>query len=156
MSGKLDNYIDENGLVQTSDPEVEKPIYRRPGFETPEFSELDQRMADELRAARDKAGLTHADVAPLLGLHPIVYGRYERSETKMHVTRLIHLSELLGFSPIDLIMAAAPYRWGKTPAEAESRRKLIKVVESLPADAVESMLTMIDAMAKLRSEKDGK
>lgn len=150
MTSKLEKYIEDNDLVSTADPEIDKPIYRGGSFETPEFSELDQRLADGLRAARDKTGLTHADVAPLLGLHPIVYGRYERSETKMHVSRLIHLSELLNFSPIDLIMAAAPYRWGKTPAEAESRRRLIKVVQSLPVDAVDSMLTMIDAMAKLR------
>lgn len=154
MARKLDNYIDDNGLIQTADPEVEKPVFRRPGYETPAFSELEQRLADGLRAARDKTGLTHADVAPLLGLHPIVYGRYERSETKMNVSRLIHLSELLDFSPIDLLMAAAPYRWGKTPAEAESRRKLIKVVESLPADAVDSLLAMIDAMVKLKPEED--
>lgn len=154
MTSRLEKYIDENGLVETTDPEVEKPIFRRPSYEdTPTFAELDRRLSDGLREARDKSGLTHADVAPLLGLHPIVYGRYERSETKMHVTRLIHLSELLDFSPIDLIMSAAPYRFGKSPETSERRRKLIKVIEALPDEAVESMLSLVEAMSKLRSEE---
>jgi len=90
----------------------------------------------------------------LLGLHPIVYGRYERTEAKLSVSRLIHLSELLGFSPIDLVMAAAPYRFGKTPAKADRRRKLIEVVENLPDEAVESLLTLVEAMPKLRPSDD--
>jgi transcriptional regulator with XRE-family HTH domain len=150
MAKRLDDYIHDNGLIQASDSEAEKPIYRRPGFETPDLGQLDERLAAGLRAARERAGLTHADVAPLLGLHPIVYGRYERGETKMPVTRLIHLSELLNFSPIELIMAAAPYRWGETLTKAERRRRLVQVVEALPDDAVESMLSMIDAMTKLK------
>ena len=84
MTSRLERYIDENGLVETTDPEVEKAIFRRPSYEdTPTFAELDRRLSDGLREARDKSGLTHADVAPLLGLHPIVYGRYERSETQV-------------------------------------------------------------------------
>jgi len=150
MRSRVERYIEDKGLLQTRDPEVDKPIFRGPGFEgVPEFSELDSRISDALRQARERTGLTHADVAPLLGLHPQVYGRYERNETKMNVTRLIHLSELLDFSPIDVVMAAAPYRFGKTEREAERRRELIKIVETLPADAVDSLLSLVDAMTRL-------
>lgn len=68
----------------------------------------------------------------------------------MHVARLIHLSEVLDFSPIDFIMAVAPYRFGRTSAEADKRRKLIKAVESLPADAVESLLALVEAMTQFQ------
>ena len=149
MTTKFDKYVEDKGLVETADPEIDKPIYRCPGFEgSPQLGELDRRISD----ARDNTGLTRAEVAPFLGLHEQVYGRYERNETKMHVTRLIHLSEVLDFSPIDFIMKAAPYRFGKTPAEADKRRKLINVVESLPPDAVESLLALVEAMSKLRPD----
>ncbi|MBP1844387.1 transcriptional regulator with XRE-family HTH domain [Rhizobium petrolearium] len=152
MTSRVDKHIQEKGLVEHKGPEADKPVYRCPGYEgIAEFSELDNRIADALRQARERTGLTHADVAPLLALHPQVYGRYERNETKMTVTRLIHLSELLDFSPIDVIMAAAPYRFGKTKDEADRRRELIKIVEALPADAVNSLLLLVDAMIKVRS-----
>ncbi|MGV1760528.1 helix-turn-helix domain-containing protein [Rhizobium sp. A22-96] len=155
MASRLEKYIDENDLVEIRDPEIDKPTYRRPGFEgITEFAELDRRLSEALRDARDKTGLTHADVAPLLGVHHIVYGRYERAETKMNVSRLIHLSELLNFSPLDLIMAAAPYRFGNTQEEAERRCRLIKVVENLPEDAVESLLSLVEAMTKLGNRDD--
>ncbi|MEK1894609.1 MAG: helix-turn-helix transcriptional regulator [Rhizobium sp.] len=155
MTTKFDKYVEDKRLVETTDPEIDKAIYRCPGFEgSPELGELDRRISEALREARDRTGLTRAEVAPFLGLHEQVYGRYERNETKMHVTRLIHLSEVLDFSPIDFIMAAAPYRFGKTPAEAAMRRKLIKVVESLPADAVESLLALVEAMTKLRPHEE--
>ncbi|CAN7742113.1 helix-turn-helix domain-containing protein [Rhizobium sp. LjRoot258] len=155
MTTKFDKYVEDKRLVETTDPEIDKAIYRCPGFEgAPELGELDRRISEALREARDRTGLTRAEVAPFLGLHEQVYGRYEHNETKMHVTRLIHLSEVLDFSPIDLIMAVAPYRFGNTPAEAAKRRKLIKVVESLPADAVESLLALVEAMTKLRPHEE--
>ncbi|WP_455874745.1 helix-turn-helix domain-containing protein [Rhizobium yanglingense] len=90
-------------------------------------------ISEALREAREGTGPTMAEVAPFLGLHNRT-GRYERNEMPMQVSRLIHLSEVFRFSPIDLIMAAAPYRLGKTQSQASQRRKLIKVVEPLPLD----------------------
>ena len=150
MTSKFETYVAEKGLVETTDPEISKPIYRRPSYEgVPPLDELDRRVAEALRGARDKTGLTMAEVAPFLGLHDQVYGRYERNKTPLQISRLIHLSEVLDFSPIDLIMAAAPYRFGKTAAESERRRKLIQIVEALPDDAVESLLSLVEAMSNL-------
>lgn len=155
MTTKLEKYIEDKGLVETTDPEIGKPIFRQRSFDgVPELNELARRVAEALRQAREQTGLTMAEVSPLVGLHSQVYGRYERNETPMQVSRLIHLSEVLDFSPIDLIMAAAPYRWGNTQCEADRRRKLIKVVEALPIDAVESLLVLIGAMAKLRPDEE--
>ncbi len=120
-----------------------------------QLDELDRRISEALKRSSRGHRPTMAEVAPFLGLHNQVYGRYERNETPMQVSRLIHLSEVLDFSPIDLIMAAAPYRLGKTQSEADKRRKLIKVVESLPLDAVESLLVLIEAMAKLPPADEG-
>lgn len=151
MTTRIENYIRENGLIEGSDPENDKPIYRRAGFDgVVDFEEIDRRVSDVLREARDATGLTHADVAAMLGLHPIAYGRYERAETRLNVSRLIHFSELLDFSPVDLIMAVAPHRYGKNPVAAERRRRLMKIVETLPDDAVESMVSLLEAMSQVQ------
>ncbi|WP_117195795.1 helix-turn-helix domain-containing protein [Rhizobium terrae] len=155
MKNRLETHIEDEGLVEIKDPEADKLIYRRPGYEgVPDFSELDARISDTLRKLRERSGLKHADVALMLGLHPQVYGRYERNETKMNVSRLIHLSELLDFSPIDVVMAAAPYRLGKTREEADRRLALIKIVETLPSDAVDSLLSLVEAMTRLRPKAE--
>lgn len=79
-----------------------------------------------------------------------VYGRYERSVSKLHVTQLIHLSEILDFAPDDLLFAAAPHPWGKTPEEAEKRRRLVKSIEDLPSDTLDTVLTLMNAILHIQ------
>ena len=53
-------------------------------------------------------------MARYFGLSTQVFGRYEKAISKLHVTRLVHLSEVLGFHPMELVYAAAPHLFGKT------------------------------------------
>ncbi|TDW28124.1 helix-turn-helix protein [Rhizobium azibense] len=146
MTTKTEKYIENAGLVETRDPEIGNPIYRRPSFDgPPELGEMDNQIGEALRAARERRGLTRPELAPLLGLTTQVYGRYERGESKMHVTRLVHLSELLDFSPFDLLFAAAPHLWGKSKEEAELRHRLMKHIEELPLDKAKLLLGVVEA-----------
>ena len=146
MTTKTENYIKSAGLIETSDPEIDNPIYRKEGFEgAPALGEMDSRLGEALRVAREKQGLTRPDLSPLLGITTQVYGRYERGEAKMHVTRLVHLSEILKFSPLDLVFAAAPHLWGQSREEAEIRHRLIKHIEQLPLDKAKLLLGVVDA-----------
>ncbi|AYD00640.1 transcriptional regulator [Neorhizobium sp. NCHU2750] len=152
MKSKLERHIEDMGIVEADDGEGDKPIFRRPGFEgVVSLTDLEKRIGEALRQARDKTGLTHADVAPMLGLHPQVYGRYERGESKLNVSRLIQLSELLNFSPLDVLLAAAPYRFGETSGEADQRARLMQIVETLPPDAVTSLLSLVEAMKQMNA-----
>ena len=81
--------------------------------------------------------MTREQLAELLGISGQVYGRYERAESKINVTRLIHLSEILGFAPIEMIYAAAPHLFGKTPKEAENRIRLMRLMSRMRPEAVE-------------------
>lgn len=100
-------------------------MYRRPGFDGIEtLGEMDAKISAFLRRKREDLGLSRNDLAPMLGLSAPVYGRYERAFSRMTVTRMIHLCELLGFMPIDMLYEAAPHLWGKTPEEAEDRKTL--------------------------------
>lgn len=150
MKSKLEKHLEDKRLVEVKDDDSGRPIFRRPGYEgIVSLTDLEKRVAASLRQAREKNGLTHADVALMLDLHPQVYGRYERGESKLNVTRLVHLSEILDCSPLDVVLAAAPHRFGDTQHEADRRRQLLKIVEALPSDAVDSLLSLVDAMTKL-------
>ncbi|MGX9574336.1 hypothetical protein [Mesorhizobium sp. f-mel] len=52
-------------------------------------------------------------MAPLLGLSEAVYARYETSVSQLTVGRLIHLCEVLGASPEEILAPAALHLWGE-------------------------------------------
>lgn len=157
MTTKTESYIESAGLVEVRDPEIDSPIYRREGFEgITELGEMDKKLGEALRVARDAQSLTRPDLVPLVGLTPQVYGRYERGEAKMHVTRLVHLSELLDFSPLDLIFAAAPHLWGASAEEADIRHRLMKHIEALPFEKARLLLGIVESFLALQPSADGK
>jgi transcriptional regulator with XRE-family HTH domain len=148
-------YTSKRGLVETTDPEIDKPIYRRPGFDgIRTMGEMDEKIGAFLRKAREKEGLIRTELAPLLGLSMQVYGRYERAFSKMHVTRMIHLCEILGFMPIEMLFEAAPHLWGRTKEEAEDRLELAKLVASLPHGTTRDLLALVKKMVDLQRAAD--
>jgi len=154
MATKIEKHIEAARLVEARDPEMGNPVHRRAGFEgIVELGEMDYRIGEALRRAREKRGLTRPELAPLLGLTTQVYGRYERGEAKMHVSRLVHLSELLDFAPLDLVYAAAPHLWGASNEEAEIRFRLMKHVENLPLEKAKLLMDLIRSFLEL--EPDG-
>ncbi|MBC2887660.1 helix-turn-helix domain-containing protein [Ochrobactrum sp. CM-21-5] len=151
------DYAIEHSLEKTNDPEIDKPVYRRPGFDgIKTFGEMDQSLAKYLREARERAGLKQADFAPLMGLSTAVYGRYERAFSKLHVTRMIHACEVLGFMPIEMLFDAAPYLWGDNEEEAKDRLELAKLVVGLPHSTTRDLLALVKKMADLQSQVDAK
>jgi hypothetical protein len=93
----MDAYKTKWKLVETIDPEIDKPVSRRPGFEgIKTLGEIDESIAQFIRKAREDKDLTRAELAPLPGLSMQVYGRCERAFSKMQVTRMIHLCESSG------------------------------------------------------------
>ncbi|MFC0810454.1 transcriptional regulator, partial [Ensifer sp. P24N7] len=58
----------------------------------------------------------------------------------------IHLCEIMGFMPLDIIFDTAPHLWVKTPEEAEDRKTLTKIVESLPHDTIRDLIRLIKRM----------
>jgi len=95
-----------------------------------------------------------AELSTLVGLSEQVYGRYERSSSKMTVSRLIHLSEVLGVSPLTMLFAAAPHLWGDDQQEAESRFRMMKLLEDLPAETLASVVTLLETVAVLQAKNE--
>jgi len=155
MDKKTELYIERAHLVEERDAENDSPIYRRPGFEgVTTLGDMDSRIGEALREAREKQGLTRPHLAPLLGLATQVYGRYERGEAKLHVTRLVHLSELLDCSPLDVLFSAAPHLWGDTREEADIRMRLMKHIEQLPLDKARLLLGVVESFLALQPQRD--
>jgi|APThiThiocy_cv2_1041547.scaffolds.fasta_scaffold01973_15 transcriptional regulator with XRE-family HTH domain len=148
-------YEEKAGLVETTDPEIDKPIFRRPGFSgIDQLGEMDERISAFLLKARRDVGLTREEVARFLGLSTQVFGRYEKAISKLHVTRLVHLSEILGFHPMELVYAAAPHLFGETPEEAADQIKLAKLIWTLPPSTVSTLVRLVDEMHAISAGAD--
>ena len=140
MDKKTELYIERAHLVEERDAENDSPIYRRPGFEgVTTLGDMDSRIGEALREAREKQGLTRPHLAPLLGLATQVYGRYERGEAKL---------------PLDVLFSAAPHLWGDTREEADIRMRLMKHIEQLPLDKARLLLGVVESFLALQPQRD--
>jgi len=144
----VQTYIDRHGLVETNDSEVDKPIYRKPGFNgVRSLLEMEEELSRYLRERRDAQNLNREQVGMMVGLHHEIYARHERAGAKLRVTRLLHLAELLDFSPIEALYAAAPQIFGDTEQEAEVKQKLMMRMLDLPASTAQHLLMMIEELS---------
>ena len=144
----VQTYIDKRGLVETTDSEVEKPIWRKPGFNGVRgLLEIEEELSRFLRERRDAQNLNREQVGMMVGLHHEIYARHERAGAKLRVTRLLHLAELLDFSPVEAIYAAAPQFFGETEQEAEVTFKLIMRMLDLPAATAQNLLMLVEELS---------
>jgi transcriptional regulator with XRE-family HTH domain len=140
----LSDYIKSMELVETTDPDFQRPLYRKEGFDgIASFGEIDAKLSAFLQSERLKTGLTQSDFATLAGLARVVYSRYELNISRLTVSRMIHLSELLGFLPMQMIHAAAPHLYGKNPEEADDRVELFRLIHDLPHDTIRSLIGIV-------------
>jgi transcriptional regulator with XRE-family HTH domain len=153
---EIERHIKLLGLVPVLDEESGKTIYRRKtSLPVPSPEELENRISDHLAATREKANITKEEMAELLGLSQQFYGRAERREAHLRVTRLILMIEILGPEMFDVLAEVAPQIFGTDEAEAKARGKLISTVMRLPAKNVHEILTYVSLIADLvQRERD--
>ncbi|MDT9046686.1 hypothetical protein RSW36_26555, partial [Escherichia coli] len=66
----VQTYIDKHGLVETNDSEVDKRIYRKPGFAgVRSLIEMEEELSRYLRERRDAQNLNREQVGMMVGLH---------------------------------------------------------------------------------------
>lgn len=144
----VQTYIDRHGLVETTDSEVDKPIWRKPGFAgVRSLLEMEEELSRFLREHRDAQKLNREQVGMMIGIHQEIYARHERAGAKLRVTRLLHLAELLDFSPIEAIYAAAPQFFGDSQEEAAVKNKLVKRILDLPAATAQNLLMLVEELS---------
>lgn len=151
-SDKTVEYRSRRGLVDATEPRVKRRLWRKPGFDgVTSLRDMDEAIGEFLATARSREGLTREQVAELLGITGQVYGRYERAQLQLNVTRLVHLSEVLGFEPMEMIHAAAPHLFGDTLEQAKKKIALMRLMSRLKPEVVDSLLLLV---GELSSEGD--
>lgn len=104
-----------------------------------------------IREKRDDHNLNRAQTAMMVGLHELIFARHERAFSKLTLTRLIHLAEILGFSPIELLCAAAPHLFGDSREEADDKVKLMLRILKMPAS--NSLPRLIEGLSPTDEDK---
>lgn len=144
----IQTFIDKHGLVETEDSEVDKPIWRKPGFDgVRSLLDMEKELSRFLRERRDALNLNREQVGMMIGIHQEIYARHERADAKLRVTRLLHLAELLEFSPFEAIYAAAPHFLGETQEEAAVKNKLVKRILDLPPATAQNLLMLVEELS---------
>lgn len=149
MAGpSLDQWISDLGLQQIEDPQIGKPIYRKPFDGQVIFSaELEGQISSSLREARDRRKLARKKVATMLGLSERVYERYENNVSRLTVGRLVHLCEVLGASPEEILSLPALHLWGKTETAAELLLASIEKLRTFDEETLRDVLSLLNHIA---------
>ncbi|NKL21180.1 helix-turn-helix domain-containing protein [Rhizobium leguminosarum] len=140
----FDQWISELGLHEVDDPGIGKPVYRKPfGGKITLSAELEEQISASLRGARDRRELPRAKLSRLLGLSEQVYVRYEKHVSRLTVGRLIHLCEVLGAAPEEIIAPAAIHLWGETEAKADLLLASIEKLRTFDEETLRDVFSLL-------------
>ncbi|MCP3060981.1 helix-turn-helix domain-containing protein [Myxococcus sp. K38C18041901] len=108
--------------------------------------ELAITIGTAAREAREKLGMTRAEVAERVGLVEPAYRRLERGKVLPSVTVLHRLSQTLGLSP-EILLGTAPQAPGKKAprpplleAETPELRRLLTLARKLDGEKLDALL----------------
>ncbi|WP_028004398.1 helix-turn-helix domain-containing protein [Sinorhizobium meliloti] len=158
MAGpSLEQWISDRGLQQVNDPDVDKPVYRLPppdGRITLSAA-LEERISARIRDARERRNLSRSKLAPLLGITEAVYARYEASVSRLTVGRLIHICEVLGASPEELLAPAAPHLWGENQIKVDLLLACIDKLRGFDEETLQDVFSLLDRLGKTGTSGHG-
>jgi transcriptional regulator with XRE-family HTH domain len=116
--------------------------------------ERQRQFARNLRAARERAGLTQAGIAAKLGMEDEVYARYERARMWPSLDRLCRLCDILGCTSDSLLGTdQPPPRPARPPAlapddDSPDVRRLLRRLRKARPRTVRLARQMIDELDK--------
>ncbi|WP_080582731.1 helix-turn-helix domain-containing protein, partial [Sinorhizobium fredii] len=144
MAGpSLEQWISDLGLQKVDDPDVDKPVYRKPFVDRIALSaELEEQICTSIREARERRNLSRSKLAPLLGLSEGVYSRYETTISRLTVSRLIHLCEVLGAIPEEILAPTAPHLWGETRTKAVLMVACVEKLRGFDEEILQDVLNL--------------
>lgn len=74
------------------------------------MSDIYRRLAEKVRAERQRLGWTQSELAERTGFHPAYIGQVERHEKKVSLDAVERLAQALGTTPGDLLGPADTVR----------------------------------------------
>lgn len=106
-----------------------------------------RRFARHLRAARERARLTQADIAEALDMSETVYARYERAKIWPTVGRLRQICHVLGCSA-DVLLGHRKLEAGASvpapPGDPQRVRRLLRRFRLARPETVQAAHRMLD------------
>jgi transcriptional regulator with XRE-family HTH domain len=117
-----------------------------------DLDKLKRTLGSGLLRARERLGLTQAEVASRVGLAHAVYGRIERGHMLPSVPTLFRLCSalnvsanvLLGFTSGEEVVAPTPEESGDSP----ELRRLASILRTLSPSALRTMSALASAIRK--------
>jgi transcriptional regulator with XRE-family HTH domain len=103
------------------------------------------------RSARERLGLTQAQVAEMVGIAHMVYNRLENAKMLPSVPTLVRLCDALRTTSDELLGRARPPRGGKAkPSEEDppSVHQLLTLARKLDEPQRQALLTMARALLR--------
>jgi transcriptional regulator with XRE-family HTH domain len=114
--------------------------------------ELAEVIGRAARAARDKMGLTQAQVAERIQLTPLVYSRMERGKMLPSVPSLVRLCAALHLSPEEALGFSSNKASGKKKGvrepDDETLRRLLYIARKLEPEQLAALLGAATAMLR--------
>ncbi|WP_237221936.1 helix-turn-helix domain-containing protein [Sinorhizobium meliloti] len=107
------------------------------------------------RDARERRNLSRSKLAPLLGLSEAVYARYEGSVSRLTVGRLIHLCEVLGASPEELLAPAAHHLWGENQCKVDLLLACIDKLRAFDDETLQDVFSLLNRLGKTGTSGHG-
>lgn len=151
MAGpSLEQWISDLGLRQVNDPDVDKAVYRLPppdGRITLSAA-LEENICTSIREARERRNLSGSKLAPLLGLSEAVYARYETRFSRLTVGRLIHLCEVLGASPEELLAPLDQHLWGENQSKVDLLLACIDKLRAFDEETLQDVFSLLNRLGK--------
>lgn len=113
-----------------------------------------RNLGTALLAARERSGLTQADVSSMVGLVPAVYGRIERGQMLPSVPTLYKLCLSLHMSADVLLGLGAEHLLAESlssePVTPPELRRLANLLRELPPDSLRTLGALASAIAQRR------
>src|SRR5688572_8086735 len=98
---------------------------------------MEQKLGDRIRKYRQLKDMKQSYISRMLGISVSAYGKIERGETHLTITRLTEIGEFLGFSVQEILQPEPPHRGNHHPGSHDAvtganGEDLRKILHTLP------------------------
>lgn len=105
--------------------------------------DLEKKIGAAIHGLRNDRGMFRTHLASQLGMKETGVRRHETGKTKLSVSRLIQLCEVLDANPVEVLCSVAPHLFGRTDESALQMTTMIKILSRLNEDALTSVFKVI-------------
>jgi len=113
--------------------------------------DLEKKIGAAIHGLRSDRGMFRTQVALRLGMKETGVRRHETGKTKLSVSRLIQICEVLDANPVEVLCSVAPHLFGRTEEGALQMTTMIKILSRLNDEALTSVFKVIRDLEPITS-----